>query len=368
MTSTSEPSSGAPPPESALERSLGARSGVRRSGAGARDVRTPVSMGDVARLAGVSAQTVSRVARGESSVRPETAERVRGAMRQLGYVPNQAARALRYGAFRTIGVVGHRISRTGEAHIIEAIIEALRVEGYSVMLIDAPSSRAEDLVQAFGALGRSVDGMVVLRLETPSPAEVVLPPRMPLVVGDFRFADRHTAVGTDQVGGTRQAVGHLLELGHRTVHHVSGPPESVQATAREQAWQDALRGAGRPVPAVVRGDWSPRSGYAAGQQLAADPEVTAVFCANDEMAQGLLRACHESGRRVPQDLSVVGFDDIMAEWLWPPLTTIAQDFAAIGTELVTALMEQLAHPDRSETERVLVPTRLVVRESTGPAR
>lgn len=368
MNSTYEPSSGAPPPQSDLERALAghSRPQVRRSRR--TDVRTPVSMGDVARMAGVSAQTVSRVARGESSVRPETAERVRGAMRQLGYVPNQAARALRYGSFRTIGVVGHRISRTGEAHIIEAIIEALRVEGYSVMLIDTPSSSAHDLVQAFGKLGRSVDGMVVLRLETPSPAEVVLPPQMPIVVGDFRFADRHTAVGTDQAGGTRQAVGHLLEFGHRTVHHVSGPTESVQATARERAWQEALREVGRPVPQVVRGDWTPRSGYAAGLQLAADPEVTAVFCANDEMALGLLRACHEAGRRVPQDLSVVGFDDIMAEWLWPPLTTVAQDFAAIGTELVTALMEQLADPDRSETQRVLVPTRLVVRESSGPGR
>lgn len=325
-------------------------------------------MDDVARLAGVSAQTVSRVARGEASVRPDTAERVRRAMAELGYVPNRAARALRYGSFRTIGVVGHRIARTGEAHIIEAIIEALRVQDYSVMLIDTPSSSAEDLVVAFNKLGRSVDGMVVLRLETPSPSEVVLPPRMPIVVGDFRYADRHTAVGTDQAGGTRQAVDHLLGLGHRTVHHVSGPTDSIQAMARERAWIAALEEVGRDVPPVVRGDWSPRSGYAAGQRLAQDPDVTAVFCANDEMAQGLLRAYHEVGRRVPDDVSVVGFDDIMAEWLWPPLTTVAQDFAAIGTELVAALMEQLVRPEASETKRVLVPTRLVVRQSTGAPR
>ena len=116
-----------------------------------------VSMGDVARLAGVSAQTVSRVARGEPSVRPQTAERVRLAMQQLGYVPNRVARALRYGSFRTVGVVGHRIARTGEAHIIEVIIEALRVEDYSVMLIDTPSARAEDSrrgVQHAGKVGR----------------------------------------------------------------------------------------------------------------------------------------------------------------------------------------------------------------------
>ncbi|MEA5155294.1 LacI family DNA-binding transcriptional regulator [Raineyella sp.] len=341
------------------------------SGASVRrrvDAGRTVSMADVARVAGVSSQTVSRVARGEQSVRPATAERVRAAMRQLGYLPNRAARALRYGSFRTIGVVGHQLSRTGEAHITEAVIEALRDEDYAVMLIDTPSTSAEDLLEAFTKLGQSVDGMVVLRLETPTPARVELPPRMPIVVGDFRYADSHTAVGTDQAGGTRQAVEHLLGLGHRTVHHVAGPTTSVQATAREEAWVAALGAAGRAVPPVLRGDWTPRTGYAAGQVLAADPSVTAIFCGNDEMAQGVLRALHEAGRRVPQDVSVVGFDDLMAEWLWPPLTTVAQDFVTIGRELVSALIEQLDEPDTSVTKRILVPTRLVVRASTGPAR
>ncbi|QGF25077.1 LacI family DNA-binding transcriptional regulator [Raineyella fluvialis] len=325
-------------------------------------------MADVALLAGVSSQTVSRVARGELSVKPATAEKVRAAMRELGYLPNRAARALRYGSFGTIGVVGHQLSRTGEAHITEAVIEALRERDYSVMLIDTPTTSAADLLDAFTKLGQSVDGMVVLRLETQKPARVELPARMPIVVGDFRYADSHTAVGTDQAGGTRLAVDHLLGLGHRTIHHVSGPRSSVQATAREEAWTAALREAGREVPQVLRGDWTPRSGYAAGLRLVADPAVTAVFCANDEMAQGVLRALHEAGRRVPEDVSVVGFDDLMAEWLWPPLTTIAQDFTTIGRELVSALIEQLGAPDRVATKRILVSARLVVRKSTGPAR
>lgn len=325
-----------------------------------------VSMADVARLAEVSSQTVSRVARGEDSVRPETAARVRDAMHRLGYLPNRAARALRYGSFRTIGVVGHQLSQTGEAHITEAVIAALREQDYAVMLIDTPSVRAEDFLDAVTRLGQSVDGMVVLRLETPPPARVELPARMPIVVGDFRYADSHTVVGTDQAAGTRQAVDHLLGLGHRTVHHVSGPTDSVQAAAREEAWEQALREAGRPVPPVLHGDWTPRSGYAAGLVLAADPSVTAVYCGNDEMAQGVLRALHEAGRRVPADVSVVGFDDLMAEWLWPPLTTVAQDFATIGRELVAALLEQLAAPQAAATRRILVPTRLVVRASSGP--
>lgn len=320
-------------------------------------------MQDVARLAGVSAQTVSRVAREEGTVRPETTKRVREAMRQLGYAPNRAAQALRSGAFNTVGVIGHKLARTGEAHIIDAVTAALRDEGFGVLLVDAPSNSAADFTRALNSLSQSVDGVVVLRLETPSATPVQLPDGIPLVVGDFRYTDRHTAVGTDQTNGARDAVHHLLGLGHETVHHIAGPSSSVQARAREQAWIATLWEEGRAVPPLVRGDWSPRSGYEAGRRLLKDPDVTAVFCANDEMALGFIRACHEEGRSIPEDISVIGFDDIMAEWMWPPLTTVAQDFATIGTELVAALLPQLrGEPD--EPRGILVPAPLVVRGST----
>ncbi len=324
-------------------------------------------MQDVARLAGVSAQTVSRVARSEDTVRPATTEKVREAMRRLGYAPNRAAQALRSGAFNTVGVIGHKLARTGEAHIIDAVTAALRGEGFGVMLVDAPSNSAEDFTGALNSLSQSVDGVVVLRLETPSSSPVSLPDDMPLVVGDFRYTDQHTAVGTDQRNGARDAVHHLLGLGHETVHHIAGPPTSVQARAREEAWIAALWEQGRAVPPLVRGDWSPRSGYEAGLKLLEDPGVTAVFSANDEMALGFIRACHEAGRRIPEDVSVIGFDDIMAEWMWPPLTTVAQDFETIGTELVAALLPQL-RGERDEPRGVLVPASLVVRESAAPPR
>ena len=327
-------------------------------------------MQDVARLAEVSAQTVSRVARGEATVRPETAERVREAMRQLGYVPNRAAQALRSGSFRTIGVIAHRIARTGEACMIEAVTTALRSEGYGAMVVDAASNSVQDLTEALASLSQSVDGVIVLSLETATVPSMGLPADLPLVVGDFRFTEQYTAVGTDQATGTRDAVLHLLELGHETVHHLAGPASSIQAKAREEAWIAALWEKGRAVPPLVRGDWSPRSGYEAGLRLLEDPSVTAVFSANDEMALGLVRACHEKGLRIPEDISVIGFDDVMAEWMSPPLTTITQDFATIGTELVAALMVQLRgeQGDEAEVRRVLVPAPLTIRESTAAPR
>lgn len=326
------------------------------------------SLADVAARAGVSAQTVSRVARGEDSVRPATAERVRAAMNELDYVPNRAAQALRYGSFRTVGIVGHRLSRTGEAHIIEAVTAALRPHGYTAMLVDVPANSPDDFARTVANLAQAVDGLVVLRLEIPSPGALQLPPGLPAVLSDSRYADGYTSVGTDQAGGTQQAVEHLLSLGHRTVHHVSGPTSSVQAQAREKAWVDSLWNAGRAVPPVQRGDWTPRSGYEAGRRLADEADVTAVFCGNDEMAQGLLRAFAEAGRRVPDDVSVVGFDDVGAEWLSPPLTTVAQDFTALGAGLVDALLAQLAGPDHIPAEHRLVTTRLVVRASTAAPR
>jgi len=331
--------------------------------------RTGPSMADVAALAGVSAQTVSRVSMGLDNVRPETRARVRSAMEQLGYAPNSAARALRYGSFGAIGMIAHRLARTGESRTVEAVVEAARGEGYTVTLVDLERPTSDDMTAAVTRLRhQAIDGLVIVRAESAGPATLALPPGLPVVVSDSRFVGHHPAVGADQAVGTRSAVEHLLGLGHRTVHHVSGPESSGPAQMRIDAWRGALEAAGRDVPAVVRGDWTPRAGYEAGLRLARDPEVTAVFCANDEMATGLLHALHEAGRRVPQDVSVVGFDDIsLAEQLWPPLTTVAQDFPEIGRRLVELLLRQVNDDAVLTDVQEVVPTRLVVRESTGPA-
>lgn len=197
-------------------------------------------------------------------------------------------------------------------------------------------------------------------------ASVSLPTDVPVVVADSDAGDRYPVVDTDQAAGSRVAVEHLLGLGHETVVHLAGPVGSYAGQRREDAWRQALLDAGRTVPPVRRGDWSAASGYEVGLEIART-DATAVFAANDQMALGLLRALAESGRRVPADVSVVGFDDVPdAVAFLPPLTTVHQDFAEVGRRLVTGVLRQLAeHTTPHGT--TLVPTRLVERASTAPA-
>jgi DNA-binding LacI/PurR family transcriptional regulator len=330
--------------------------------------RSP-SIGDVARHAGVSAQTVSRVSTGYPGVRPGTRDRVLAAMRELGYAPNSAARALKRGSFRTLGLVAHQLARTGEARTFEAVVEAARAAGYGVTLVDVQQPTEEDVAEAVDRLTTlAVDGLVVIRAEQGSPGTLALPPQVPVVVSDSRFVGHLPGVATDHAAGTRDAVRHLLDLGHATVTHVGGPEDSLPARERRDAWEAVLREAGRPVPPVLVGDWTSDQGYRHGRALVpqiAAGRVTAVFCANDETALGLFRAVHEAGLRIPQDVSVVGFDDIpQAAYFWPPLTSVAQDFARIGQAVVDLLVEQIAGQDRTD-RHVVVPATLVVRGSTG---
>lgn len=338
-------------------------SGSRRGGVG---WSAQATARDVAALANVSAQTVSRVANGAENVSPETRARVLEAMAKVGYTPNGAARALRSGRSDMIGIVVHHLTRTGEANIVQAVATTAHDCGYAVTLMDASSGAASDLNEALARIGPGVAGVVVLGLETSDVDRLKVPGRLPVVVADSRSL-AHPAVGFDQRGGAQQAVGHLLGLGHACVHMLAGPQSSLQSRLREHAWREFLTAAGRPVPPVLRGDWSPASGYAAGQVLAADREVTAIFVANDEMAAGLMRAFHEAGRRIPDEVSVVGFDDVLAEYLWPPLTTVRQDFSAVGDGLVRLLLQRIgspvADPDPVST---VVPAHLVIRASSGP--
>ncbi|MFG1905738.1 LacI family DNA-binding transcriptional regulator [Kribbella sp. NPDC048928] len=330
--------------------------------------RSGPSIGDVARLAGVSAQTVSRVSTGADPVRPETKERVLDAMRQLGYSPNHAARALRRGNFRSIGLIAHQVIRTGESKTIEAVIEAARREGYSVSLVDVETPSSSDVSDAVQQLNhQAIDGLIIIRAETATPTALALPPTLPVAVSDSRFVGHHPAIGADQVGGSTAAVRHLLELGHTTVHHLAGPDDSGPAELRATAWRQALRDAGCEVPAIVRGAWSADSGYELGKALAQRKDLTAVFAANDEMACGLIHALHEAGREVPHDVSVVGFDDIdLAAHFWPPLTTVRQQFQQIGHDLVDLILRQLRERTQFTDFHGTVPAPLIIRQSTTP--
>jgi len=324
-----------------------------------------VSMADVAARAGVSAQTVSRVSNGYPGVLEETRQQVLAVMAELGYRPNSAARALKSGEFRAIGVIMFTLSSTGNMRTLEAITTAAQAEGYAITLLppiaalDAGADGARHAQHVVDAV------VVVMERHLLALADLVLPPGVPVVVADSDAGDRYAVVDTDQDAGARSAVQHLLGLGHRTVWHVAGPDESFAAGRRAGAWERTLRESGVTVPPPLRGDWSAESGYQAGLELAARADCTAVFVANDHMALGVLRALHDAGRRVPQDISVVGFDDVPeAASFLPPLTTVHQDFAEVGRRCVQRVLGQVrGHHAERGTE--LVPTRLVVRRSTA---
>jgi DNA-binding LacI/PurR family transcriptional regulator len=325
-----------------------------------------VSMADVAQLAGVSSQTVSRVANGHPSVVESTRRQVLAAMQELGYRPNSAARALRSGRFRTIGVILFTLSTTGNVRTLEAIAASAAAEGYAITVIPVEAPTQDGVNGAFTRLGELAVDAVILLMEVHllDAASVSLPTDVPVVVADSDAGDRYPVVDTDQAAGSRVAVEHLLALGHETVLHLAGPTGSYAGQRREDAWRRALLDAGRTVPPVHRGDWSAASGYAVGLEIART-DATAVFAANDQMALGLLRALAESGRRVPQDVSVVGFDDVPdAVAFLPPLTTVHQDFAEVGRLLVSGVLRRLAEHTAAHGT-TLVPTRLVERASTA---
>ncbi|MEU0313060.1 LacI family DNA-binding transcriptional regulator [Nocardioides sp. NPDC006273] len=326
--------------------------------------RRGASQADVARIAGVSGQTVSRVANGARYVDPATRERVLSAMREVGYRPNRAARALRSGRFQSIGVIAFELSSVGTTHTLDAIAAAATETGYAINLLPV----LDAVRAAFDQLGeQAVDGIIIL-VETHRLDGVAVPEGLPVVVVDSSAQYNYPIVDNDQAQGARLATEHLLDLGHETVWHVAGPELSYSARRRRTSWQGTLEAHGRTVPPVLSGDWSTASGYEAGLRLADNEEVTAVFTANDQMALGLLRALHERGRRVPDDVSVVGFDDMEeAAYFWPPLTTVHQSFDEVGRGAVDALIRQIQSGEH-EHQEVLVPPRLVVRASTAPPR
>lgn len=340
-----------------------------KSGRGRRLARGGASIADVAKLAGVSSQTVSRVSNGSDLVRPETRDKVVEAMQMLGYSPNVAARALRKGEFKTIGLLGHHFDRTGEALITNGLINAAAAEDYAVTIVTVQESRIRGWEDAATRLSsQAIDGLAILRAEH-TPERLALPAGFPVVVSDSRFAGLYSAVTLDHEAGSIAATNHLLDLGHAQVHHLAGPCDSGPAIARMEPWRGALRKRGVPVPEPFYGDWTMNSGYEIGRKIANEGGVTALYCANDEMAIGAMHAFHDESVRVPEDISVVGFDDLaVSQHLPVPLTTVRHDFHALGEWLFKLLLEQIEHEgDSIPRRRVVVPTTLIVRATTAPA-
>ncbi|KKK00328.1 LacI family transcriptional regulator [Micromonospora sp. HK10] len=326
------------------------------------------AMTDVARLAGVSHQTVSRVLNGHPNVREQTRLRVQAAIAELGYRPNRAARALVTGRSQVIGVVAQNTTLYGPASLLAALEQTAAEEGFAVTV---GSVRDLDRVSISAAVERHlahrVAGIVVIApVESAGEALEHLPKDVPLVTVDGDPRRPVPLVTVDQVAGARDATRHLLEAGHRTVWHVSGPADWFDSAGRIEGWREALRTAGAEVPPLVPGDWSAASGYRCGQMLARMPDVTAIFTANDHLALGVLRALHEYGRRVPDDISVVGFDDVPeAAYFIPPLTTVRPDFVAVAEASLELLLAQIGSGAVGELRQTIAPT-LVSRQSVGP--
>lgn len=355
---------------------------VPAPGAGAVPVRpapgrSPV-MADVARLAGVSLQTVSRVVNGAPHLRPATRAKVEEAIGQLGYRPNVAARALVTRRSATLGVIGTKSEFWGPATIHRSVQTAAREAGYFVSAIDLPEVTRQDVTEAVEHLrDQRVEGIVLIAANDEALEAVRAQETgdLPVVVVEGDLSRARLTAGVDNHLGAVLATEHLLGLGHTRVQHVAGPAQWTEARERLAGWRTALQSAGQRPPEHLVGDWSAGSGHAAGVLLAAQTDVTAVFVANDHMAIGVLRALHEAGVRVPEDVSVVGFDDLPeSAYLIPPLTTVRQDFPAIGRRAIEVLQQAVeerrdpAGPAADDQLGKLLRPGLVVRRSTAPPR
>jgi DNA-binding LacI/PurR family transcriptional regulator len=326
------------------------------------------SMVDVARVAGVSAQTVSRVSNGQANVDDATRTRVLEAMAALGYRPNGAARALKSGRFHTIGVIMTSLQTLGNIRALDAISAEAARAGFSVLLMPIADTTLPRVSGAYQRMtAQAVDGaVIILQARFLDETAFALPPGVPVVVIDSATSPGYTVVATDHALGARQVTGHLLSLGHRQVWHIAGPQASFSAALRAESWAAALRDAGLTPPPPLHGDWTAESGYRHGLTLGRRPEVTAIFCANDQMAVGAMRALRELGREIPGDVSVAGFDDMdVAASLWPPLTTVRQDFDSVGRLSVRRLLAKVAAGPAAEAGTTIVPTRLIIRSSTA---
>ena len=320
---------------------------------------------DVARLAGVSHQTVSRVLNNLPNVRPATRERVEGAIAQLRYSPSPAARALVTRRTRTIGLVTPGMSDYGPTSIANHFNVAARGARYSVDAVSALDSDEGGIRWVIEALLRQRVDAIVLIVVDASVLEFIrgLELTIPLVAVAATPRRSPHIVSIDQYRGARAAVRHLAELGHTQINHLAGPATAPDALERVRGWRDELVAQRLEVPELLQGDWTAASGFEIGRTLDLS-WGTAAFASNDQMAIGMLSALRNRGLSVPEDLSVVGFDDIPeAAYFFPPLTTIRQDFAALGTLMMQKVLVAVEEPE-SATEDTPLPTKLIVREST----
>jgi DNA-binding LacI/PurR family transcriptional regulator len=325
-------------------------------------------MADVARLAGVSHQTVSRVLNEHPNVRPLTRDKVLAAIRELAYRPNAAARTLVTRRTHTLGVITADTMLYGPTSMLYGFERAAH-DAYFVSVASLPALDRRSMLDAVDRfLGQGIEGIIVIAtVDTAVAALAHAPFEVPLVAVGCGTRASVTSVAIDNEAGAAAATRYLLGLGHQTVYHLAGPLSCLDAKERVDGWRQALREAGAAEPAVRAGDWSASSGYELGGRLAAEPGLTAIFCGNDTMALGAMRALAERGLRVPEDVSLVDFDDVPeAGFYQPPLTTVRQDFGEVGRQALSTLVDRMSGAI-APGPRVRVAPELIVRASAaGP--
>lgn len=333
-------------------------------------LRRRVSMTDVASHAGVSQKTVSRVVNGEPHVREEIQLRVRASIKELGFRPNAAARSLVTRRTKRVGVVAFGTAMHGPRSVLSALESVARADGYALSVLRTETTAPGEVQAALDSLlNQGVEGVVLSEpLNLEGAALEVAEHVAVLTIGSLGLTGRpdELVVGVDEFDGGRQATQHLLDLGHRTVHHIAGPAAWIASERRASGWREALVNAGINPPDMLAGDWSPKSGYEAMTALLDENECTAVFVANDQMAIGAIAAIERAGRAVPRDISIVGFDDLdVSPYLSTPLTTMRQEFDAFARLGMDRLIRTIdGNPPKHVHE--LVPSSLAIRATTGP--
>jgi DNA-binding LacI/PurR family transcriptional regulator len=320
---------------------------------------------DVAKLAGVSHQTVSRVLNNHSSLKPATREKVEKAITELSYRPNQAARQLVTSRSRLIGVLIAEADLYGPASISNAMEKVARQQGYSIISIAVSAGSRESWREAIDQLRNlAIDGVITIAL----PGEIVKEIENSLdgaiiVIVDSEPSKKFDVVNIDNVYGAQIATQHLIDLGHTNILHVTGPQKAYEANMRQRGYEMTMKDAGLK-PEVIVGDWSIATGYEVGKKVALKKtKPTAIFCGNDHLALGMIKAFSEEGISVPGDISIVGFDDIPESgYFIPALTTVVQDFDELGNIGIEKMLLQLGKGSKRESVKI-EPT-LLLRSST----
>ena len=334
-----------------------------RPDSGSPDARS-VSMAEVARRAGVSQQTVSRVVNGHPNVSEMTRERVLAAIRELGFRPNFAGKSLRSGRYNSLGLCLYNVDQFGNLATVKGILSAAGEVGYAVTTLEMDDQVPLSLAEATRRMmALPIDALIISMSIRASDFEEFRPqPGLSTVLLSMYEHPLCTTVDSDQYECSRLVMEHLFEHGHREIRFVCGPSYSVDSVFREKGWRDELVARNLYVSEPLRGDWTANSGYEAGLRLARDPNLTAVYVANDQMAVGVWAALVSSGRRVPEDVSIVGVDDSLERTIpHVRLTTVHFDLFGRGRTAVEHAL--LGSSPGYESVSIRIPPTLVERDS-----